>query len=177
MAIRTHSRTESTPAGTANVGGIINGNFDQIEAVLDPATASGNPWFNLIARALLRVTGLPTDAATIRYSVASGKFVARPAFAILTNAASIAADFAAAETQRVDIAQDTTVTFANLSQGRRLDLIIVCDATPRALTWPASIRWLGTAPTGLAAGKAGRARFYSTTGSSSGVFAEWDVEP
>jgi len=171
MAVLTHSRLETTPAGTANLGGIIAGNFEQLEAIFAPTTGSGDTVFALIAKALLRNNTLPADAARIEWDSTAGKFVARAAQGTLAAGATVTADAKGPALQTCTLNADTTIAIANMGAGRRFDLALTCDATPRALTWPSgAVNLTGaTLPASLTAGQTMLASIISTTGSNSGL--------
>lgn len=52
MALLSPSTLESHPAGTLNIGGIINDNWGKINKLFDPALSSGDPLYGLIAQAI-----------------------------------------------------------------------------------------------------------------------------
>lgn len=176
MAILTHTGLETTPLGVDGLVTILLANWNQLDALFDPATTG--TFQNAFWKALVRSATVPTTAARIEWDVTAGKAIMRPGFAALANSASVAIDFRGAYTQRVDIAQDTTFTLTDLGIGRNVDLIVVCDSTLRNLTWPGSIVWLnGTAPSTIAASKTALLRLRATTTGASGLFAEWVVQP
>lgn len=172
MAVLTHSRLETTPVGTANLAGIINGNWSQLEAIFDPATTSGNAVFNAVVKAFLRSATLPTDAASLEWDASASKFIARPGLAALTTGATITADAKGAKLQTCTLSADTTIAVSNLAAGRQFDLLLTCDATTRALTWPASaINATGAAlPASLTSGQILLVSFAATTGAASGLY-------
>lgn len=141
MAALPYTGLETHPAGTANVNGIINANWQKLETI-----ATTNGW-------------------------------TRASYAALTYAGTVTLDFAAARTRYVALTGTLTVAFSNLSAGADCSLILTADASSRALTWPASIIWLGTAPTALAANKSLRVHFFSQGTTAAAVFASFDVQP
>lgn len=165
------TRLETTPAGIANLGGLINGNWQQLESLFDPALSSGNAAFAAFAKALLRNGTLPTDAARIEWDTSAGKFVARAAQGTLVAGATVTADAKGPHLQTCTLNADTTIAVSNMGAGRRFDLALTCDATPRALTWPSgAVNLTGaTLPASLTAGQTMLASIISTTGSNSGL--------
>lgn len=178
MSVHTNTRLESTEAGTANQAGIIDGNWAQVEALFDPTTGSGNSWFALFLKCLIRSTTLPTDAARLEWDQSAGKMIARPGWSTTAAAGTFTVDFKAARLQRMDINAPTTVAFANLAQGREVQALIVGDGSTRTLTFPGGIVWLaGSAPANIAAGKTMLLKFFSQDATANGVLASYEVQP
>lgn len=144
MAQLSNSGLETTPAGTTNIAGLINGNWSIIEA-----------WFTTVTWFWLK----------------------RIAWATTAYAATTTISFAGARAQSVSLTGNVTIAFSNLSAGRETTIFLTSDGSSRTLTWPASIIWLGTAPSSLAAGKTLKVVFFSTTSAASGVIAQFHVQP
>lgn len=145
MAVLPNSGLETSPAGSSNIAGLVNGNWSIIENWFDAQT-----WFAL----------------------------KRPNFATVAYSASVAINFAGARNQAITLTGNITFTFKNLGAGRETVIYLKGDASlSRTLTWPASIIWLGSAPTSLASAKTLKVRFFSQTSGASGVVAQFSVEP
>lgn len=79
--------------------------------------------------------------------------------------------------RRLDLSGDVTFTTANLAEGRRLEVLVFADGTPRNLTFPAW-RFIGAAaPATIAADKAARLVLIATGNADADVVAEWTVQP
>lgn len=169
--ILTHTRLETTPAGTANLGGIVNGNWSQLETLFDPALSSGAVQFNAFAKAFLRTATLPTDAAQIVWSAASGKFIPRAGIGALAAGATVTGDFLGALRQLCTLDQDSTIAFTNAGTGREIELLITADAATRALTWPSGpLNMTGAAlPTSLASGQSLHLVAFCRDGTTAGI--------
>lgn len=174
MAVLTNTGLETHPAGTVNVGGIINGNWQTLEDIFNPALSSGDAKYQLVLKALIRGS-LPTDAAHLEWN--GTKLIARAGYAAVTYAASVAIDFLAALTQRISLTGNLTLTTTNLGVGRKVTVYLTADASLRTLTFPASWIWTSAMPADIAASKAGKLELTSTTGADTGVFASWTVAP
>lgn len=177
MAILTNTLLETTPVGTTNLAGIINANWSIIEAMMNPALSSGDARYNLPWKALTRNGTLPTGQARLEWDAANTKAISRLAQAVITYAATITVASQGALCQYCALTGNVTVQFDTIAAGRSVELLLEADGSTRNLTWPASIRWLGTAPATLAANKQLRVRFEMRTGSASGITASFAVEP
>lgn len=177
MATLTTTLLETTPVGTTNLAGVINANWSVIEALFNPALSSGDSRYNAFLKALCRNATLPASQARLEWDNANTKVIARPTQAVITYAATITALSQGALNQYCALTGNVTVAFDAIAAGRSLDLLLEATGGPWTLTWPASIRWLGTAPTSLASGKQLRVRFEMRTGAASGITASFAVEP
>lgn len=178
MALQTNTQLETHPAGTTNVGGIINGNWQQIEAIFNPALSALNAVYHLVWRAFLRYAGaVPTTAARITWDAAAGKWIIREGLAAIASSAAPNVDFNGAEVQQIaTLAHAPTFTFSNLTAGRNVTLILTADGTGRALTFPAVI-WTNATPGTLPAGKSAVAVFRSTGTTAGAVFGTYNEQP
>jgi hypothetical protein len=177
MASLPNTALETLAAGSSNPGGIINGNFERLEELLDPSLSSSDPAYNLIAKALSRTGTLPTANARLEWDHDSpAKPFWRANYAAVTFASSVAINFKGATAQRIALTGDLELTTSNLAPGRETTVILAADGTLRNLTFPAWV-WLGTAPTDIAAGKTMAIRLLSTTSANTGVLASFDLEP
>lgn len=71
-----------------------------------------------------------------------------PLAAIGSSGSTKTIDFKTGRCQTLTLTADCTLTFSNPVAGERYDLIVTQDSTPRAITWPASVKWPGgSAPT------------------------------
>lgn len=126
MAQLDPSTLEDHPAGTTNLGGIINDNWHKLNKLFDPDLDPGDPLYGLIALAL---RGQGGGITTLVY------------------AATVDLDFSLKEIQLLELAGDVTFTFSSLAVSRNVRLLIKCDGTGRAITWPAGVNWVATATT------------------------------
>lgn len=176
MATLPNTGLETHPAGTTNVGGIINANWDTLEALFNPALSSGDPFYNALAKALTRNATLPTTPAALEWGPAT-KPIFRPVLQAVTYAGTVDLPATGPRNTIIALTGDIVITISALAAGREFNLIMQADGTSRAITWPASIIWLGTAPTSLAAGKTLRVQFLSTGTTAAAVIATFDVQP
>lgn len=177
MASLTNTLLETTAVGTTNLAGIINANWSVLESIFNPALSSGDARYNLFWKCLTRNATLPASQARLEWDNTNTKAISRPTQAVLTYAATITVLTQGALCQYCALTGNVTVAFDTIAAGRTVELLLESDASSRTLTWPASIRWLGTAPTALAANKQLRVRFEMRTGAASGITASFSVEP
>lgn len=177
MAILTHTRLETHPDGTTGVAGIVNGNWERLEVVFDPALSSGDLSFAAFTKALIRSATLPTiSGSRLEWSAAISKPVFRPGNAA-TSGTAIAVDMAGAVQQDVTLSGDLTATTTNKATGLRVDVLIRAGASLRNLTWPAW-KWIGSAaPATLASGKVALLVLRSFGAADTDIVATWTVEP
>jgi hypothetical protein len=178
MAIQPSTLLETHPAGTTNVGGIINGNWERLEALFNAALANTDGGYNSFWKALLRNATLPTDAASIEWDPAASVPlpIFRAAVGMLTGTTPTI-NFKGARKQLLTLSGATTFSYSNLAAGREVELLITGDGSTRALSWPSGIVWESTAGTSIAAGKVASIRLISTTGLAAGVYAIFTVQP
>lgn len=94
----------------------------------------------------------------------------------LTYGASVALDFSAEAIQTLSLTGDVELTTSNRSAGRRLEVRLVADGTPRTLTIPAW-KWVGgAAPASLAAGKTGVLQLRCFGANDTDIVASYLVE-
>lgn len=159
MALKPATSLETHPVGTAGLVGIINGNWERLEAIFLPLSGT-------------------TGDAVIQWDSALKKFAVRAAQAVLTYGASPAIPFTGAMIQTLALTGNASFSTTGLAAGRRVRVIITADASLRTLTFPAGWKWIGgTAPANIAASKTGILELDSTTTADSGVIARWTVEP
>lgn len=132
--------------GTLNVNGIINGNWDVLNDLLDPALDSADPLFGLIGAAV----GSQRALTTITY--------ADPFDVSLLN-----------RTNLCTLTGDAAVTVSNKRAGRFVDLVLVASGADRAVTWPAGAVWAGPALATVVSGTAVLVRIIATTGADAGL--------
>lgn len=177
MALLTNTLLETTPVGTTNLAGIINANWSIIEALFNPALSSGDSRYNAFLKALCRNGTLPASQSRLEWDNSNSKIIARPTQSVITYSATITVLTQGGLSQYCALTGDVTVGFDAIVAGRTVELLLESDGSTRNLTWPASIRWLGTAPATLAANKQLRVRFDMRTGAAAGVTASFDLEP
>lgn len=159
MAILTNTELESHPVNTTGLNGIINGNWERIEAIISGAITAGRD-------------------GQIGWDGTAKTFVARPASAALSYAASVQIDFQAALQQTIALTGDLTLTQANVAAGRRVTVILDADGSTRNLTFPSGWVFLGAAaPASIAANKRGKLELEATGAAEADVTAIWTVEP
>lgn len=158
MALQPATGLETHPAGTIGLNGIIDGNWQRLEAIFAAMETAG-----------------PDDAF---FWDATGKtFTRRTAQSALTYAGTTNIDLAAALTQTLALTGNLTLTTSNRAAGRRVSVVITADASLRTLTFPAW-KFLGAAaPADIAAGKTGLLELHSTGTTDAAVIAHWTVEP
>lgn len=159
MALLPTTNLENHPVGTTGLNGIINGNWEKLEAIFLPLATA-------------------TPGGRISWDPTAKKFSLRPALAVLAYSATPTWSLAGAMIQTLALTGNATLATSNLTAGAEGKLVISCDATPRNLTFPAGWKWIGSAaPTSIAASKTGVLELLSTTTADSGVLARWKVEP
>lgn len=160
MAITAAIRMETHPVNTAGLNGIINGNWERLEAIFLP------------------IAGFTNGAQIGWVAGATYKFGLRAALAAITYTATPALDFNGAMTQTLALTGNATFTTSTRTAGARVTILIAADASIRNLTWPAGWKWLGAAaPATIGANKTARLELISTTTADTGVIAVWTVEP
>jgi hypothetical protein len=159
MALKTTTALETHPVGTAGLNGIINGNWERLEAIFLP----------------LKDT---TGDTVIQWSTGARVFSVRAAQAVLTYGATPAIPFTGAMALTLALTGDASFSTTGLAAGRRVRVIISADASARNLTFPGTWKWIGAAaPASIAASKTGILELDSTTADDSGVIARWTVQP
>lgn len=159
MASLPTTALENHPVGTTGLNGLINGNWERLEAILLPIAANGLNGF-------------------IGWDASGKKFTSRAAQAALTYAASMSLNLAGAMVQTLTLTGNVTFATSNLTAGATLRVVITCDSTLRTLTFPASWKFVGAAaPASIAASKVGILEILSTSTLDSLVVAKWTVEP
>lgn len=159
MAVKPTTSLETHPVGTAGLVGIINGNWERLEAIFLPLAGT-------------------TGDAVIQWNSGLKTFSVRAAQAVLTYGATPAIPFTGAMILTLALTGDVSFTTTGLAAGRRVRLFITADGTPRNFTFPGGWKWIGAAaPASIAASKTGILELDSTTGADSGVIARWTVEP
>jgi hypothetical protein len=178
MALLPNTGLEDHPAGTTNVGGIINGNWERIDELFDPALATTDPNYNFLSQALTR-GALPTTNARLEWdnALATPKPFWRKFYEAITYAATVTFDMKGGVYQEVTATGNLIIALSNLAPGRELTVIITASGGTRTLTWPVGIIKLGTFPTSLGSGKSIMVQFVSTNSSLAGVYAKFNIEP
>lgn len=156
MALLPTSGLENHPVGTTGLNGIINGNWERLEAIFLPLVTGGR----------------------VGWDTGNKKFTVRPFQAVLAYSATPALNVAGALVQTLALTGNATFTTSNLTAGADLRVVITADASLRTLTFPAGWKFVGSAaPANIAASKTGILEILSTSGADSGVIAKWSVEP
>ena len=159
MALLPTTNLESHPVGTTGLNGLINGNWEKLEAIFLPLAAA-------------------TPGGRISWDPATKKFSLRAALAVLAYSATPTWALNGAMTQTLALTGNVTIATSNLTAGAEGKLLITCDGTLRTLTVPAGWVFLGgAAPANIAASKKGLLDILSTTTADSGVVARWTVQP
>lgn len=148
MPLLPNSGLEKPATGAPNTSAIISGNFEVLETWIDPATPTTDDGYDAIRRGLTKGTVNP-----------------------LTPAASVAIDFDGPPFKSIALTQATTFTFTNVGAAKIALLRVTNDGFNYAMTWPASVVWLGTAPTISTASKTGLVELWATGASE--VLARW----
>jgi hypothetical protein len=176
MAVLPNTSIETHPTGTTGVNGILNGNWERLDALFDPALSSGDAGYLSIQKAFLRSTLSGTATGAVIWW-AGTKFAVRAADAAVTYAGTTNLDLQGAAQQRIALTGDVTITTSNRAAGVALRVILQADGTPRNLTWPAW-RWVGgTSPASLAASKVAVLELWARGSADTDIVARWSVEP
>lgn len=159
MATKVTTALETHPVNTIGLNGIINQNWERLEAIFDP----------------LRNT---TGDIQIQWNSSTKVFSTRAAQAVLTYSATPAIPFTGAKTLTLALTGNVTFSSTGLEAGRETRVIVTADGTLRTLAFPGTWIWIGgAAPANIAANKTGVLELISTTASDTGVIAKWTVEP
>ena len=157
MAIQDNTRIETHPAGTSNLGGVINGNWQQLELIFDPDPTVPHLY-----------DGTAADVGNL---VRDNIF--RDGEDVLTTTTPTI-DWAGEPYKSHLLTGATTYAFSNLAKGAFLVLHITCDGTGRALTWPASVTFVGAdAGAAIAASKEAWVKFHCTDSGTPVVIGEY----
>lgn len=140
---------ETHPSGTINKNGLINGNWEIINKLLDPNLSNADPLYGILWAAIQGQRALTT----------------------LTYSASVALDFSK-PLQLVSLTGNITFTTTGRQPGRGITLLVKADGTDRTITWPATWNWSGPAKTLLRANTAALFHIVSTTTADTGVYAQ-----
>lgn len=137
---------ENHETGTLNVNGIINGNWDILNDLVDPALASGDPLYGIFGAAVNGQRAL----TIITY--------ANPFDVSLRNRQNLCT-----------LTGDAAVTVSDQTAGRFTELLLVASGADRAVTWPAGAVWCGPDVATVVSGTAVLVRIIATTGADSGL--------
>jgi hypothetical protein len=149
MALLPNTTLETHPSGTINKNGIINGNWEIIERILNPALSSGDPLFGLVAN----VAAVQRALTTVAY------------------AASVNIDLTKTLT-RLALTGNVTIAFTNKAAGRGTVLLLTADGTDRTVTWPAGVNWSGAPTLLVRANSAAVVYIASGTAADTGIFLQ-----
>jgi hypothetical protein len=75
------------------------------------------------------------------------------------------------------ITGNVTYTTANLRAGEKVEVLVVCDGTPRTFTFPGWVFIGASAPAGIAASKTGVLELWVLGDADADVVARWTVQP
>lgn len=132
MALLPYTGLETHPTGTVNVTGIINGDWETIERIFNPALSSASPQHGVIWRALGGQAGLTT----------------------ITYAASVDLDLEASyPVNLLALTGNVTIAFTGKAAGRHRWIALQADGTARNVTWPGAAVWSGDAVATVPAGE------------------------
>ena len=90
---------------------------------------------------------------------------------------NVVLNFGSFGSKRITLTSDTTFSAVGYGYGSRLELRILCDATPRNLVWPAWKFVGGAAPTSIAANKTALLQLWAFGLAESDIVARYLVEP
>lgn len=90
---------------------------------------------------------------------------------------NVVLNFGSFGSKRITLTSDTTFSGVGHGYGSRLELHIVCDATPRNLVWPAWKFVGGAAPASIAANKTALLQLWAFGPAESDIVARYLVEP
>lgn len=130
--------------------------------------------FGALTAASVAATGAITGASSTLTGALAALRVTL-GVSVLTYAATTDIDFDLAGFRTLALTGDVTFTTSNRVAGKTASVKILCDATPRTFTFPAW-KWMGTAPTGIAANKTGRLSIEAWGANDTDVVAAYAVE-
>lgn len=90
--------------------------------------------------------------------------------------ANVTIDFREQGFRILDLTGDLTLASSNLASGRAVTIKILCDGTPRNLTFPGGWIFVGTEPTQIGANKTGILSLTAFGNADANVIAAWGVE-
>lgn len=120
MAILPNTRLEDWDVATANIGGILNSNFVQLELIFDPDASQHLFGVGNIIRDSVWRDGVEALSGT----TPDIDFVLKPL-------------------QKLTLSGDTIFTVSNATRNKFVTLWLVADGSLRLLTWPGSIVFVG----------------------------------
>lgn len=154
------STLETHPTGTINKNGIINGNWEILNAMLDPDLTDTDPTYGAL------------------YGVIEDAVNGQRGMTTLTSAATVNVSMKGRRMQKLSIAHDvTTLNVNDKKAGREVVLLITADGTDRDITWNVSHKWAGTAITTIPANKSARITIACTDTTNSGVYLSGTLQP
>lgn len=158
MALLPTTKLESHPVGSTGLNGIINGNWEKLEAIFLPLTTA-------------------TPGTRISWDASAGKFLMRAAQATLAFSETPTWPLTGAVMQTLALTGNVTIATSGLTAGAEGKLMMTADGTSRTLAFPAGWKWLGTEPTSLAASKVGLLEIFSGATTDASVVARWKAQP
>ncbi len=177
MATLPNTRLETHPDGTTGAAGIVNGNWERLELLFNPAMGSSDPSYNAPLKMLMRSATLPaTNGASLQWDTSATRMVARPGVATGSGTAP-AVDFKGALMLDYTLTGDATFTVTNQGSGWKVDVLVRAGGSLRNLTFPAW-NWVGSAaPASLASGKVAILELRAFGNTAADVVARWTVQP
>ncbi len=160
MAALNPSTLETHPTGTINKNGIITGNWEILNAILNPNLSDTDPTYGAL------------------YGVLENAVNGQRGMVTLTSGTTLNIDMSTARMKKLLVAHDvTTINVNNKKGGREVVILITADASTRALTWNGSHKWASTPITSIPAGKSARITIACTDTTNSGVYLSGTIEP
>lgn len=132
----------------------------------------------IVASGRVRIGGGSDDginAFQVVGSATADMYVANPS--TLTYAATTNVDLFTNDVQTVSLTGNVTFTTSNRLSGRSKTLRIVCDGTPRTLTFPSFVFMNAVAPTSIAASKTGVLTLLAFGSNNTDIVATYIVQP
>jgi hypothetical protein len=126
---------ETHSTGTINKNGILNGNWERLNALLNPDLSDTNPLYGSL------------------YGVLEQAVNGQRGLTVITYASAIEVRMDGRRMQKVTLAGNLQIDVDAEKAGREVVLFIVGDGSSRTLTFAASYRWGGPAITTVPANK------------------------
>lgn len=180
MASQPYTGLETHPDGTTGVAGIVNGNWERLELLFNPAIDSADAAYQAFLKALARTPTLPsTNGATVQWDEAATprKMLLRAGYSAPAATATPAVDFKGPLIQDFTLNADATFSGTNVAAGWQATAFVRAGGSLRNLTFPAWVFVGSATPTTLASGKIAVLEVWASGTSSGSVLARWTVQP
>jgi hypothetical protein len=178
MALTTILEIETHPDGTVGIASIVNGNWERLEEIFDPALASSDSAYQAFWRALVRSATDPvSDNAMIHWDAATSKPQWKEGFASHTFASPFSIDAHGGVIQYMSITSNLNLqSLTDQHAGDRVVFIIENQSgATRNLSFPSGWIFLGTKPTNIADGVVAKLELDCIGTTDATVIADYEI--